>query len=132
MNLISIVFFHTNKRVDKSFLSQFDLFVLSTKSEYSPIAPLEAMACSLPVLVSDIAPNMELIQYGHDGFYFETANSIDCADKIITIIKNPQNLHLKKENGYNRVKEFTPDIIVRNLERFYENIIETNNSFNKH
>ena len=132
LNLLSIVCFHTDKRVDSSFLSKFDLFVFSTKSERLPIAPLEAMACSLPVLVSDIAPNMELIRYGHDGFYFETANIIDCADKIMTIIKNPQNLQQKKEYGYSRVKEFTPDIVVRNLERFYKSILEMDNTFNKH
>ena len=129
LNLISIVFFHTNKRVDKSFLSQFDLFVFSTKSERLPIAPIEAMACSLPVLVSDIPPNMELIQYGHNGFYFETANSIDCAEKIMEIIKNPQNIKLKKENGIKRAKDFMPDVIVRDLERLYENILETDNKY---
>jgi glycosyltransferase involved in cell wall biosynthesis len=121
LDLLSIITFHTNKRVDGSFLSKFDLFVFSTKSERLPIAPIEAMACSLPVLVSDIYPNMELIGYGHDGFYFETGNSFACSDKIIEIMKNPIEVQNKIELGHNRAKEFYPEIIIEKLEKCYWN-----------
>ena len=88
-----------------------------------PIAPIEAMACSLPVLVSDIPPNMELIRNGKDGFYFETASSYDCANKIMDIINNPIKRKEMADLGYTRSKQFTPDIIVRQLEQLYKKMV---------
>jgi glycosyltransferase involved in cell wall biosynthesis len=125
LNLNLIVFFYKNKRVDRSFLLKFDLFAFSTKSERMPIAPLEAMACSLPVLVSDIPSNMELIRYGLDGFFFETGNSHDCADKIIEIIKNLGAFQRKRKYGYRRSQDFVPKLIVNRLENCYKNILDT-------
>ncbi len=126
-NLVNIVSFDENTRVDSKFLSDFDLFVFSSKSETFGIVLLEAMASGLPVLVSDIPSNMELIRYGQDGFYFETANSIDCAEKIKELIKNTIELQNKRNSGLNRVKEFTPQVIVRNLEVCYRNILNLKN-----
>ena len=122
-NLNEIVFFHEQIKVDGRFLSKFDLFAFSTKSETFGIVLLEAMASGLPVLVSDIPSSMELIRYGSDGFYFETANSDDCANKIKEIINNPIETQHKKESGYKRASEFTPEVIVRELEKCYEDIL---------
>ena len=121
--LDNFVSFHKNTRVDSMFLSGFDLFAFSSKSETFGIVLLEAMAGGLPVLVSDIPSNMELIRYGQDGFYFETANSDDCAEKIKELIKNPIELQNKRNSGLKRIKEFTPQVIVNSLESVYKNIL---------
>jgi glycosyltransferase involved in cell wall biosynthesis len=46
-------------------LPQYDLFCLLSKGEAFPIAPLEAMACGLPLLVSNYEPYPEFV---HDDF----------------------------------------------------------------
>ena len=128
-NLENFVFLHENLRVDSKFLSDFDLFAFSSKSETFGIVLLEAMASGLPVLVSDIPSNMELIRYGQDGFYFETANSEDCAEKIKDLINNPIELEIKRNSGLNRIKEFTPQVIVSSLEKCYMNVYNLKNCY---
>jgi len=118
-NLEKCVFFDEDRRVNSNFLSDFDLFIFSSKSETFGIVLLEAMASGLPVLISDIPSNMELIRYGQDGFYFETANSDDCAKKIKELIDDPIQLQEKRASGLNRIKKFTPQVIVNSLEKIY-------------
>ena len=126
-NLENFVSFHENTRVDSKFLSGFDLFAFSSKSETFGIVLLEAMASGLPVLVSDIPSSMDLIRYGQDGFYFETANSHDCAEKIRELIKNPIQLQNKRNSGLSRIKEYTAQVIVSKLETSYKNILNQKN-----
>lgn len=120
LSLNSIVYFYNHKRVDSNFLSQFDLFVFSSKSECLPIAPLEAMACGMPVLVSDISPNMEIIRFGKDGLYFETGNSKSCAEEIIKVINDRYLLRNLSERAYERSEEFRPRKVVGELEDQYQ------------
>ena len=44
-----------------------DAFALPSSSEGMSLALLEAMACGLPVLVSDVAANREVVADGVDG-----------------------------------------------------------------
>ena len=48
-------------------LAQADLFVLPSRSEGFSNAILEAMACSLPVIASDVGGNSEAVQHGRTG-----------------------------------------------------------------
>jgi glycosyltransferase involved in cell wall biosynthesis len=122
--LTNVIYFLGQKEINSQKLAKYDLFAFSTRSERMPIAPIEAMASAVPVLVSDIPPNMELIRFGQDGFYFMTGNSGDCARAIIAIIENPTKLHKKKTSGLQRAREFTPQVIVRKLETYYQSIID--------
>ncbi len=49
-------------------LPAFDVFVLPSRWEGMPLAILEAMACALPCVVSDIPGNRSLIDDGVDGY----------------------------------------------------------------
>tara|TARA_B100000315_G_scaffold246953_1_gene274951 strand:- start:1257 stop:2393 length:1137 start_codon:yes stop_codon:yes gene_type:complete len=125
LNLNSTVCFHVDKIVDGDFLSQFDLFVFSSKSECFPIAPLESIACGLPVLVSDIPPLMEIIDYGKFGLYFETGNAESCAKEIIKVMDNSTLLQSLSEKSYERAKEFRPKKVVNILEQLYQNLMQS-------
>lgn len=51
-----------------SFLRAMDLFCLTSTAEGTSLAILEAMAASLPVLVTDVGGNGELVKEGETGF----------------------------------------------------------------
>ena len=122
-NLKNVVKFHGQRTIDYKFLSQFDLFVFSSKSETFGNALVEAMACGLPVLVSDIPPLMEIIEYGKFGIYFETGNAESCAREIVEVMDNRSLLQTLSEKAYERAEEFRPKKTVNILEQLYQNLL---------
>ncbi|RZJ78167.1 MAG: glycosyltransferase [Flavobacterium sp.] len=68
------------------YLEKADAFVLSSFSEGMPNAVLEAMAFSKPIVVSDIACNVEVVNDAKCGFLFEQGNELDLAEKMMSIM----------------------------------------------
>ena len=54
----------------------------------------EAMACELPVVISDSGDNKILIKDGENGFLFSVRDSRTLAEKVISLLKN-ENLRKK-------------------------------------
>lgn len=55
-------------------LRAFDVFCLSSRTEGLPISLLEAGACGLPCVVTDVGGNREVVQDGHNGFVVSYRN----------------------------------------------------------
>lgn len=125
LNLNDSVFFHGQKRVDGDFLSGFDLFIFSSLADTFGIALLEAMACGLPALVSDIPPSMELIQHGKFGFYFETKNVVSCAKEIAKLINDQDMRKSMSEKAQLRAQDFQAIKVIRSLKQVYIEIMKT-------
>ncbi|MFG1691092.1 glycosyltransferase family 4 protein [Gemmatimonadota bacterium] len=119
LDLEARVFFHGQERVHSEFLSSFDLFTFSSRSEQFGIVILEAMASGLPVLVSDIPASMEVIGHGRYGFFFETGNVESCAREIGELLVDPSRLGSKTEDALEYVQSFTSEVITRKLEERY-------------
>jgi len=65
-----------------SYLNDYDLLCLPSVDEGLPAAPLEAMACGLPVIASNIHGNNEIIRDGFNGYLCSPGSVEDLADKI--------------------------------------------------
>lgn len=57
-----------------SFLKAFDMFVLPSRLEGIPRCLMEAMACKVPVIASDIPGCRDLIRHGQTGLLFKPEN----------------------------------------------------------
>ena len=51
-----------------------------------PLAILEAMASSLPVIASDISGNRDLVSHGVDGILFNSDSDEQLADGILSLM----------------------------------------------
>jgi glycosyltransferase involved in cell wall biosynthesis len=74
-----------------SLLKAFDVFVLPSLMEGIPRCIMEAMAAGVPVIVSDIPGNRDLVVSGKTGLLFSPGNSQDLAMKIEYAREHPDD-----------------------------------------
>ncbi len=69
--------------------SAFDAFCLPSSFEGMSNSLMEAMAAGLPVLVSDIPPNQELVKHDVDGYHVKMGDSTGYAQFLRKLIDEP-------------------------------------------
>ena len=65
-----------------------DIYISPSHVDGSSVSLLEALACGMPSIVSDIAGNKEWIEDGVNGWTFRDGNADDLAEKILSAIKS--------------------------------------------
>lgn len=93
-----------------------DIFVFPSLQEGLPVALMEAMACGLPCIASEIRGNVDLIEEDKNGYF------INC--KIInnlslSIEKSICNKKLMSKNNLDIIKNYDFKIIRKTMERIY-------------
>jgi glycosyltransferase involved in cell wall biosynthesis len=69
-----------------------DLFISPSHVDGSSVSLMEALACGLPALVSDIPANKEWISEGVNGWLFPDGNADILAEKILAVIVQKRKL----------------------------------------
>jgi len=70
-------------------LSAADIYVSTCFVDSTSVSLLEAMACGLPPVVTDIPGNREWIEEGENGLLFPPKNPTALAERITQLIENP-------------------------------------------
>ncbi len=97
----------------RSLLSTFDIFVLPSRSEAMPYAPLEAGLAGLPVIATSVGGIPEIIENDESGILIEKENPEALLSALIKLFEN-QDLRKKLgENLKNKVEtEFSLDKMI--------------------
>jgi len=69
-----------------------DLYISASHSDGSSVSLLEAMACGLPSVVSNIPGNMEWVRHGETGWFFADGAVDELTQRIFTAIQNRDDL----------------------------------------
>jgi glycosyltransferase involved in cell wall biosynthesis len=69
-----------------------DLYLSASHSDGSSVSLLEAMACGLPALVSDIPGNQEWITPGVQGWWFPDGDYHTMAERIVQAVEQRERL----------------------------------------
>jgi len=82
----------------RCYLSAADIYVLPSRIEGFAVAPMEAMAIGLPVVMSDVSGAAELLPAGADsgGFIVPIADPESLADAVCRLLDAPE---LRREMG---------------------------------
>ncbi|MBI2019903.1 glycosyltransferase family 4 protein, partial [Candidatus Daviesbacteria bacterium] len=95
-------------------------FVMPSFEEGFGIPLLEAMACSTPVVSSNVGALSEV--GGNACLYFDPHNSEDMIDKISQVLNNEKLRKDLIEKGKMRVKQFSWEKLAKETLRIYESV----------
>ena len=105
-------------------LPNYDVFVLSTRSEGFPLSILEAMRAGLPVLASAVGGIPEAVQDGVTGCLFEPGDVRGLREAFGRMLSRPQLLADMGAAGRKRfLKEFELSQMVGRTRRIYEGLL---------
>ena len=104
-------------------LSVSDLFIMPSESESFGLAALEAMACEVPVISSDVGGLPELNIHGVTGFLSKPGN-IEEMTKYALHILDKDNLPAFKNNALKRAMEFDIVNILPKYEKLYYDVLQ--------
>ena len=83
-----------------------DIFVSSSLDEGMPNAIMEAMACGLPIVATDISGHRELIEHGKNGLLVLLKSPKALAEAIKTLIKDRDLRERMKNNNIKKIESY--------------------------
>ncbi|MFT5640709.1 MAG: N-acetyl-alpha-D-glucosaminyl L-malate synthase BshA [Cyclobacteriaceae bacterium] len=111
-------------------LSVCDLFLMTSEKESFGLAALEAMACEVPVVSTNVGGLPELNLDGISGFLCNVGDTETMARKAIHIL-DKENLAKFKVGALNRAKEFDVTNILSKYETYYSQVMEKQNALSR-
>ena len=83
----NVIFFgHIDQKILPSILNQFDIFLALSRMESFGVSVIEAQACGVPVIVSDVGGLIEVVNQNNTGLIVPNNDYEKAAEAIITII----------------------------------------------
>jgi len=82
-----------------------DIFVLPSLSEGNPNVLLEAMACGLPIVATDVGGIPEMIENDKEGLLGPPKSSASLAQNITTLIRDQALRYQLGQHGFKTVRE---------------------------
>jgi glycosyltransferase involved in cell wall biosynthesis len=108
-----------------SLLKQSDVFCLPSRSEGMSNALLEAMACRLPCVATDVGGNSEVVMEGQTGFLVPSENPHALAVRIVTLMRDRQRAKCMGQAGRRLVEsKFTVQHMVERLGSLYDALLQ--------
>ncbi len=104
-----------------------DVFVLPSLSESCAMALLEAMSSGLPVIVSNVGGNPEIVCHEENGLLFQPGSSADLAAVLRKLVEAPAlRVQMSKTNVKKIHEQHAWCQIARRYEGVYRRVLGTN------
>jgi len=102
-----------------------DIGISVPSSDSAPVSVLEALACGVPVIASDLPAVRELIGDGENGLLVPPGDANSLQHSLLALLQDPDRRRKLREAGLRRIEE-RPDreAEMRKLELLYESLIQ--------
>jgi len=102
-----------------------DLFVLSSVSEGVSVALLEAMAAGVPVVVTNVGGNPEIVSNGKTGWLIASGSLKELTAAILDAAEHPQRIQQFAEMGRRQYEErFQFEAMIERYDEIYHSLIQ--------
>jgi glycosyltransferase involved in cell wall biosynthesis len=109
-------FGYVAKECMSSAYSNADVLICPSYYEEFGYVVLEAMACGLPVIVSNIPSFRDMVVDGYNGFIIEPNNYVKLSSLLSTLIENKKMSHEMGEKSLKVVEEkYSPTLVVQKI-----------------
>lgn len=122
-----VSFLGNSYEVDK-ILCYSDLFILPSEKESFGLAALEAMACGVPVISSNVGGLPEVNIQGFSGFLSDVGNIEEMAGNAMKILENDEQLAKFKKQAIEAAMVFDTKKIVPMYEKLYDEALSNKNN----
>jgi N-acetyl-alpha-D-glucosaminyl L-malate synthase BshA len=101
-------------------LSMADVMLFPSENESFGLVALEAMACEVPVITTNIGGIPEVVEHGQDGYLFNVGDTDGMSAACVDLIKNPERrLEMGQHARQHAQSEFCASKIVKRYEELY-------------
>jgi len=104
------------------YYSNASVFVLPSVADAQPLVVLEAMACGLPVIVTENCGSTDFVRDGIDGFVIPIRDVEALKDRLLFLYKDEAKRRQMGDQARTRVQEFTWEQYGRRLIEVYHEI----------
>jgi len=101
-----------------------DLFMIPSASESFGLAALEAMACEVPVISSNVGGLPELNIHGETGYLCEVGDIEAYAKFSIELLKDEEKLNQFRARAVEHSRKYSIDVILPEYENYYREVID--------
>ncbi len=103
-----------------------DLFLLPSDEESFGLAALEAMACQVPVVATNVGGLPEVVTHGVDGYLFEPRDVDTAAKYALEILTRPDRGRMMGEMARtNARRQYCSNDIIPLYEAYYQKILNS-------
>ena len=105
-------------------LSEADLFLLPSQLESFGLAALEAMACEVPVIATNVGGVPEVIEHNVDGYLVEPGDVAAAAKHAIELLaRSDRGRAMGELARSNAKKKFCANDVIPSYERYYQRVL---------
>lgn len=127
LGLCDEISFLGKQQAVEELLSIADLMILPSEQESFGLAALEALACRVPLVTSNVGGLPEVNIHGKTGFLAPVGAVKEMADYAIKILENDEHLEQFKQRAFEHAQRFDIKQIMKQYEALYESLIVVSN-----
>ena len=108
----------------KTFNAGMDIICLTSNNEGTPVSLIEAQACNIPVISTNVGGVKDIVNENETGFVVPRNNPEKFAEKLLELIEDEKKREKMSQNGWSFVKDnFHYQRLVNDMENYYQNLL---------
>jgi glycosyltransferase involved in cell wall biosynthesis len=100
-----------------------DIFIIASRTEGLSVSLLEAMACGLPVIASNVGGTPDVVHHNENGLLFESENVNQLAKHISKMLEMREKWDQIGKHNRQTILEYADlDVCTRKISELYQNL----------